>query len=500
MTAPAPVARRALPASPSALAPRRGRAPRVAVLLPAVWCVRNVVRAGVLRRLAAAGVDVVLLPLRCADGAALAATDPDFAEASVIEPMLAPSVTPVRGKGLVDAVLRSAFHRRNRIASFEVYRRWLERDLPRAARVRARAVDALGALARPRSVQRRLLAGSERLYRRGCDLASVRAQLRRLRPDLVWSTMCVLGAEEPYAMAARDLGIPLVASILSFDNLTSRTVLRDYDHYMVWSEAMGAQLARLYPHLPADAVTVTGTPQFDFHRQPRYHWDRARTLARLGLPGDARYFVHAASHRSLAPDEPALVAALCAALSSDARLAAHQVVVRVHPLERPERWSAAIAASGGRLRLSPAWDLPPDADGWALAGHDDQARLVSTLAHADACLNVASTMTLDAAILDCPVVGLDLRGEPAAPRGILYAEYEAEHYAPLVASGGLRVARSWTEALAQLRAACDAPAADRAARAAMVARECGRVDGEAARRVAACVAGCLARLAPGALA
>jgi CDP-glycerol glycerophosphotransferase (TagB/SpsB family) len=115
---------------------------------------------------------------------------------------------------------------------------------------------------------------------------------------------------------------------------------------------------------------------------------------------------------------------------------------------------------------------------------DDHARLTSSLAHADGCLNIASTLSLDAAILDRPVICLDFTTEPQSPRDMLYAEYGAEHYAPLVASGGIRLAHSWEELLDLMTAAIDAPARDRHLRERMVEDECGPVDGHAAERVA----------------
>jgi hypothetical protein len=67
---------------------------------------------------------------------------------------------------------------------------------------------------------------------------------------------------------------------------------------------------------------------------------------------------------------------------------------------------------------------------------------------------------------------------------MLYAEYDAEHYAPLVESDGLRLAHTWRELLDLLELAIAAPDRDRAARARMVEAECGTVDGCAAERVA----------------
>ena len=69
-------------------------------------------------------------------------------------------------------------------------------------------------------------------------------------------------------------------------------------------------------------------------------------------------------------------------------------------------------------------------------------RFVSAIAYCDACINIVSTMTLDAAILDRPIVGIEFSREPSSPQEIMYSEYGADHYRPVVESGGLRLARS----------------------------------------------------------
>lgn len=459
---------------------RGSRPPVIAVLLPMVWSVRNVVHAGVLARLADAGVSVHLLFHRppVDAGGELAG---ELARAAGIHGLLRAEGVSSRGKALADGVIRSAFSRRNRIASYALYQRWFSRGSRVGERLRAGAMDALGIVARAGPVFRRLESARETMYRSGHDLAPVRSQLAAIGPDLVWSTVCVAGSEYPYALAARDLRIPLLTSILSFDNLTSRGALPRYDHYHVWSDAMRDELLRLYPGVAETRVEVTGTPQFDFHRQAD-RWPRDRTLAALGLPPGCRYLAYAASHRSLTPEEPALVAQMAERIARSPALARHRIVVRMHPLDDWGRWDAAKAAAP--VVLSPAWDAPPAPDGWALGSIEDQQRLVATFEHADACLNVASTATLDAAVLDRPVVGIDFRDEAECPRGILYEEYDADHYRPLVASGGLRVAHGWAELSALLESAVSDPGRDRAARAAMVARECGTVDGRAADRVA----------------
>jgi len=455
----------------------------IGILLPSVWSVRNVVYGGVLAELERSGLDTRLFMRRVPE-AGIASLPPEFAHATSCAPLLEPPGVPVRGKALLDGVIRSAFSRRHRLSSYPIYQRWYARDHTLRDRIRSASIELGGALACGTGAFDRLCTLTEEMYRRSHDLDDVRKQLGAERPDMIWSTFCVSALEQPYVLAARDLGIPVVTSILSFDNLTSRGWLPEFDHYLVWNAGMRDRLLNLYPHIGLDQITITGTPQFDFHRRSDYVWDRAATLRRLELPEDAGYLLYSTSAEILTPEEPELVARLAEKMAASERLRDRWLVVRLHPLDDGRRWVDAASRSG-RVRISSAWDEWPEQDGWTLSSSADQARLVSTIAHADVCVNVASTMSLDAAILDRPVVNIDFTAERDAPRGLLYEEYGADHYRPLVESGGVRVAHDWVELERLLVRALDDPGVDRAERARMVSRECGVVDGHAARRVAA---------------
>jgi hypothetical protein len=461
---------------------------RIAILLPMVWSVRNVLHGGVLRQLANAGVEAHLIARRwnpSDDGdASDAGNGANAAGAAGIHPLLEAAGQTPRGKALLDGILTSAFHRRHHTSSHRIYRRWFSRNDSRLLRARGACVEMAGWVAAAPRATRALERAVDRLARQGRDLEPIRRQLRQIDPDLIWSTVSVSGWETPYRLAARDLGLPVATSILSFDNLTSRGPLARDAHYLVWGARMKEQLLRLYPGLDDRHVTITGTPQFDFHRRPSCVWTRERTLETLGVPPDGRYFLYGASHAVLTPEEPKLVAQLANRLDRHAALASHALVVRLHPLDDAPRWMWHVGAQP-RVRLSPAFARgSAAADGWMVPTADDHARLTSSLVHADGCINIASTLSLDAAILDRPVICIDFTREPESPRDMLYAEYGAEHYAPLVASGGIRLAHSWDELLDLMADAVIAPERDSDLRARMVADECGPVDGRAAERVA----------------
>jgi hypothetical protein len=447
---------------------------RIAILMPLMWSVRNVIHSGVVQLLADAGIESHLL---YAGDRPVAGCDTLTGTGRVqVHPMIQTSARTPRGKALVDDVLTSAFHHRHRTRSYGIYRRWFTRNHGSALRARRTLIDAAGRTCTSAPMMRALGALADRLSRQNVE--PICAQLRSIAPDLVWSTANIAAAEHPYRAAARDLGVPVATSILSFDNLTSRGLLPRDAHYLVWADRMRLELKRLYSDVRDDEISVTGTPQFDFHRRRECQWPRDRTLADLGLESNASYFLYGASHVSLAPGEPALVAQLAARMASAPGIANRALVVRLHPLDDLRRWHAVAQAR--RVRISRAYGAAT-ADRPAV---EDHARLTSSLIHADACLNVASTMTLDAAIVDRPIVCLDFTDEPESPRDLLYAEYGCEHYAPLVQSGGVRLARNWRELLDLMEQAIACPERDRALRARMIADQCGTVDGCSAQRVA----------------
>ena len=453
------------------------------VLAPMSFAVRNVVHSGVLARLREAGVRVHLL-LRRLPGGPDALADAGFEAASSCRAMIAPEERPQRGRALLTGVIGKAFSSRNNIGSHRLYRRWFGRALGGTERLRGDIIEWVGFLAQPQPLYRALCRWAEVLYRRSHDLEAIKCQLVDLQPDLVWSTVCASPLEYPYVLAARDLGIPVVTAVLSFDNLTSRPALPRYDHYLVWNSRMQEQLLRLYPDVTPSNVTITGTAQFDFHRSEAYRWSREKTLRRLGLPPDARYFLYAASHESLAPEEPALVSELIRRISKDAALRGHWLVVRLHPLDDGRRW-VEVAPPEALSRVVSAHERRPDPDGWTIPSAADEAQLISSILHGEACINIVSTMSLDAAVLDRPVVGIEFSDEPDSPHGIMFSEYEADHYRPVVRSGGLRLARRWTELMNLLQQAVADPGRDRRVRAELVRRECGTVDGRAAEGIAA---------------
>jgi hypothetical protein len=110
--------------------------------------------------------------------------------------------------------------------------------------------------------------------------------------------------------------------------------------------------------------------------------------------------------------------------------------------------------------------------------------LASLLAGCAMCLNVSSTLCLDACMMGRPVIDIgfdgweDLPYERSARKGLDYI-----HMAKLLALGGIRTARSFTELEDHINAYLGDPALDEQERIFSAVKECGPLDGQATERV-----------------
>lgn len=454
----------------------RARAPTVVILCPTAWGIRNVVLSGMLDSMGE-GMRVHLLTTARADNAVS-----EHWKGAGQEEMLCVPDAQHRAHDLLRVVLQASFASRHGLTTYGIFNRWRRRGQQPLRRLWNATVQGLAALGANDPLFRWQVAADRRLARTRRNLAPIVAQLSALAPDLVVSTSCVVRDEAAYLLAAEELGIPTLGCILSFDNLTSKGILPVFDHYAVWSARMGAEVLRLYPDRDPRRIHVTGTPQFDVHRREDLRWSRATTLERLGLRPADRYLVYAANCATYTPTEPELVRAFLARCERHPVLGDHRLVVRPHPGDDPARWRP-LAESDPRLVLS--W--PRSADG-RFSSEEAQARLVSTLAHADVCLNMASTTSLDAAVLDTPVVCVAFAlGKGGLEDWLAAACYRTTHYAPIAASGGVRIATSLDALVAETAFSVRFPAGDRAARARLVDDVCGPTDGRAAARIAALI-------------
>lgn len=379
------------------------------------------------------------------------------------------------------------FRRRIRSSSTAVDRRRVRRSWSTRRRI-GRAARDLGPtigswLPGDRARRQRAL---ERVLDRDTNVGEYLDLLDHHRIQAVFSVTPFVVQEQVLLWAAERRHLPLLTSILSFDNLTTRPPLpTTFDRYIVWNRYNRDEVLRTHPTVGADAVAVTGPAQFDFYADPSWVEPAETWRARVGLAPGERSILYGAGPLSVAPHEDQYVDDLVAALE-DGRLPADvRVVLRRHPTDPPGRWerfaSSPVVRSDDPGPVGTT-DLRP---GQADMGRHQVVDLCSALAHTEVHVNVSSTMTLDGACFDKPQIGpaYDRRGRRRHRRRAIDL-YRREHFLPIVASGGLELSRRPEELIEQVASALADPGRLAAERRAMVAAICTQVDGHATERVA----------------
>lgn len=323
----------------------------------------------------------------------------------------------------------------------------------------------------------------ELLLREYPHAAEYERLLRAHAPDLVVSSLPHGHEEAPPAIVAKHLRIRTAAWVSSWDNLTSKPAYYTaYDHYFVWSDTMRGELRRYYPESLGATVDAPGVPHFDWYRSGSMRLPREEHCAAYGLDPSRPVVLYGAATPHLSPAEPLIVERLAQDLESlEGR---PQLLVRLHPGD-----------SGSRFQgLNVAIQVPGRRGEGSLGGYcptvEENRELVSTVAHADVVVNLASTLTLDAAVCDRPVVNVAYDLSPGKPFQALAEQfYTYDHYRTVVETGAVRLARSPGELAAHVSAYLRDPALDREGRRRLVDLWCGPVDGGAGHRLASALLG-----------
>ncbi len=272
----------------------------------------------------------------------------------------------------------------------------------------------------------------------------------------------------PPLLAARSLGIPTATFIFSWDNLTSKgRIAAPFDNYLVWSDLMRQELLRYYPDVAPERVHIVGTPQFDPYADRTLLWSRDEFFRQVGADPARRLICYSGGDTGTCPEDHVHVDILMGLVRSGRIKGKPQVLVRPSPVDDGSRYQAVRSKYPELIFAQPAW-MHTVPGNWArcIPKAEDVSFLANLIQHTDVNVNLASTMTLDFAIHDRPVVNVAFDVHDPALRG----------RPPLFA-------RSAEEMAAHINAYLRDPALDREARRRFVELEVGAPIGDSSQRV-----------------
>jgi hypothetical protein len=310
-------------------------------------------------------------------------------------------------------------------------------------------------------------------------------ELRREPPAVIVTSGPQRSEEPAVVSAAKRLGIPVLAFISSWDNISTKNrLVFKYDGYLLWSEQMRRELNEFYPQSRDVPTYVVGAPQFDVFFQARFRQTRAAFCAAQGLRAGLPIIVYAVGSPNFIRGEYAGALEMAERVARGG-LGDVQLIVRPHPIHDNGEMDERLRQLGPRILLQ----RTAEAGTALVARSQDEQQItewVNTFRHADVAVNLSSTVTVDAAIFDRPVVNLDYDPEPGQPNQQLVKDVNHlwTHFKPIAESGGVWLANDADEVVAAVKTYLAQPELHREQRRWIAEYVCGYVDGGCGVRLA----------------
>lgn len=285
---------------------------------------------------------------------------------------------------------------------------------------------------------------------RHLESAKAKQLIEQISPQLVVATYPVSFSEAMLLRSAKQLGRKTIIHLLSWDNITAKGHFPQLaDEYIAWGPIMQQELKSYYG-IKDQHIHVCGVPHFDLHVQHRQSPQVADHLVALGLNPDLPYLFFGMSSPRFAPKEIDIVESLATSLVKNTFGSDMQLIIRPHPQNvqggmADKSWLPRLEALKSNRVSIDFPDLAKSKMPWSMQ-QKDMGRMSNLLAGAKLSYNSGSTLSIDALMVNTPVILTSFDGAAqltyweSARRLIDYV-----HLKKLVDCGGICVAKSYQQ-------------------------------------------------------
>lgn len=302
--------------------------------------------------------------------------------------------------------------------------------------------------------------------------------LEKYKPELIFSTDVQNEYDLSLIQDARKRGIKIIGMVRSWDNLATKGLLRIIpDVLLVNNEIVKREAMELHG-VPAEKIQVVGLPHYDnYFQTPKL--SRSELTEKLGLSAEKKFVLFApVGDRYLTNNfvDKNVLILLDKILPND-----WEILVRLPPADSVKNLESGNFSA--RVKIYRPGRHLGNIKNTELSVVDDEI-LIASIKYTDLLVVGPSTMVIDAAIFDKPVILIGFDGRENRP----YLEsirryYDYNHFQPIIGSGGAPLARNEEEFEKFVKVYLANPAIDRAGRRKIVELECQFTDGQSSQRV-----------------
>ncbi|GAA4815408.1 UDP-glycosyltransferase [Litoribaculum gwangyangense] len=246
-----------------------------------------------------------------------------------------------------------------------------------------------------------------------------KAQLEAHKPDLIFCTTQRATQSISALLAAKDLGIPTVAFVYSWDNVPKAMQVVETDYYCVWSDLMKDQVLQYYPFVNENQVFVTGTPQFEPHYDTSLKQTKKAFFIEYNLDIDKKYICFSGDDETTSPLDQYYLEDLANAVRSlNSKSYNLGIIYRKCPVDFTSRYDGVIEANKDIITvLNPIWQQVGKQWNHVLPTPEDFKMFYNVCEHSEFVTNVCSSTVFDFVAHNKPCIYYNYE-QPQLKKGI----------------------------------------------------------------------------------
>jgi hypothetical protein len=267
---------------------------------------------------------------------------------------------------------------------------------------------------------------------------------QKYKPDIFFATHATSYFEECLLRNAIEANVPTVFMILSWDHLSSKITLNQNFHSIfVWNNYTKQEVLQTYPFYCSEQIKVTGIPQYDLYaKRPTITY--ADWCRKYGLDPARRTILFSTMPQSRHEQQHIIMEELLKTIIEGKKLPTDlQVLIKCHPFDNFKGYDALLNRYPvGIYRNS--FDANETQEDWIpLPSEMESSR--DALYFCTVNINIFSTVTIEAAYFDKPVVHIAFDPLPIENRIPCHAYYNWDHFKPIVDTHATILVKNYEE-------------------------------------------------------
>jgi len=307
----------------------------------------------------------------------------------------------------------------------------------------------------------------------------------KYKPDIIFSTSVTSTGLDIHMMKeAKRRGIKTISMPKGWDDTTKIFYRFEPDILMVQNEYMKKAVMK-FQRFNGKNIVVTGFPQFDWYKKQEILQSREEFCALLGLDPE-RKIIFFGSEGRWAPNDDNIASLLAGWIRNEKLNRQCNLVIRPHFEDAKNGKFNKFLNDSKYIVVDNNFTFSDFfKDKWN-PGIEEIKNFINLVYHCDLLINFASTLTLDAACFDKPILNVDFNVlyHPKTNQDISHLLYMQNHFDWVFATNAVDLVKSEEELYTSINKYLIDPGFKKEERKLLVEKVCYKVDGRSSERIA----------------